>query len=56
MYYEKYKDARGEWRWTLYGGNHEPIAMSSEGYTSEASCDHSISLVKGSANAPVRTR
>lgn len=56
MYFEKYRDSRGEWRWTLYAANNEPIAVSSEGYVREEGCDHSITLVKGCANAPVRRR
>lgn len=56
MYYLKYKDARGEWRWTLRAGNHEPIAVSSEGYTTEQACDASIKLVKSAHNAPVKER
>lgn len=56
MYFVKYRDNRNEWRWTYYGANHEEIAVSSEGYSSEQACDRSIALVKQSANAPVRTR
>lgn len=56
MYFEKYQDNRGEWRWTLYAGNHKSIAIASEGYDTEASCDHSIELVKGCSNAPVKKR
>ncbi|MBV8519636.1 MAG: DUF1508 domain-containing protein [Acidobacteria bacterium] len=56
MHYEKYKDNRGEWRWTFYSGNNKIIAVSSEGYDTERACDDSIALIKGSANAPVRTR
>lgn len=56
MYYEKYKDQRGEWRWTFYAANNEPIAVSSESYVGEDACDRSITLVKGSSNAPVRKR
>ena len=56
MYFVKYRDNRNEWRWTYYARNNEPIAMSSEGYVHEADCDHSIALVKQSANAPVHRR
>lgn len=57
MYFEKYRDNRTEWRWTLYAANHEAIAVSSEGYTTERSCDHSIGLVKSTnASTPVRRR
>lgn len=27
-----YKDIAGEWRWTEYAGNNEPVADSNEGY------------------------
>ena len=54
MYFRKYKDNRGEWRWTLRAANHEAIAVSSEGYTTERACDESIKLVKSAHNAPVR--
>jgi uncharacterized protein YegP (UPF0339 family) len=56
MYFEKYKDNRGEWRWTLYAANNEAIAVSSEGYVREEGCDRSITLVKSASNAPVRKR
>ena len=55
MYFTKYRDNAGEWRWNLKAANHETIAVSSEGYTTEASCDHSIELVKSAHDAPVRT-
>ena len=52
MYFEKYR-AGMEWRWRLRGANHEIIA-SGEGYTTEANCDHGISLVKSTtASTPV---
>jgi uncharacterized protein YegP (UPF0339 family) len=56
MYYEKYQDNRGEWRWTFYASNNEVIAVSSEGYKREEACDRGITLIKGSSNAPVRKR
>lgn len=52
MYYQKWKDGNGEWRWHLRGGNHEIISHG-ESYVSEAGCDNAISLNKGSTNAPV---
>jgi len=55
MYFEMYRDARNEWRWRLKAGNHEVIAVSSEGYTSKQSCSHSIDLVKSTtASTPVK--
>jgi len=47
------KDARGEWRWTYYAKNAEPIAVSSEGYTRREDCSHSIDLLKASSTHPV---
>jgi len=57
MYFLKYIDNAGEWRWTLKAGNHEPIADSGEGYKRESDCDHGINLVKGTnASTPVKTK
>lgn len=53
MYYAKYKDANGQWRWYLASANHKKIANSGEGYYNEADCDAAITLVKGSYAAPV---
>ena len=54
MYFQKYRDNKGEWRWRLRAANHETIAVSSESYIYESSCDHSIDLVKSTnANTPV---
>lgn len=53
MYYWMQPDNRGEWRWVLKAANHEPIAVSSEGYKREADCLHAINLVKSSKDAPV---
>ena len=47
------KDNRGEWRWTYYARNGEPIAVSSEGYNRRDDCSHSIQLVKGSGSDQV---
>ena len=56
MNFEKYTDAIGQWRWTLYAANYRKIANSGEGYHNEADCDHAIRLVKGATNAPIRRR
>ena len=40
-----YKDAAGEWRWTLYGKNNKTIADSAEGYHNKADCLHGARLV-----------
>jgi len=52
VYYQKWKDGNGEWRWHLRGGNHEIISHG-ESYVSEGGCDHAISLNKSSSTAPV---
>jgi uncharacterized protein len=54
MYYEIYKDASGQWRWRLWAANYRIIANSGEGYYNRTDCEHAISLVKQSNNAPVR--
>jgi len=54
MYFILYKDQKGEWRWTLRAANHEPICVSSEGYTTKQGALHSINLVKsGAASAKI---
>jgi uncharacterized protein YegP (UPF0339 family) len=40
-----YKDAKGEWRWTLYAVNAKKIADSAEGYKNRADCIHGARLV-----------
>lgn len=45
-----YKDAKDEWRWTLYADNSKKIADSAEGYTAKASCMHGARLVAGVAS------
>ncbi len=40
------KSKNNEWRWHFKAGNGEIIAMSSEGYTNEADCRHSIDIIK----------
>jgi uncharacterized protein YegP (UPF0339 family) len=52
MYYQKWKDGNGQWRWHLRGANHEIISHG-ESYVNESGCDHAISLNKASSNAPV---
>jgi len=49
-----YKDAAGEFRWTLFAANAKRIADSAEGYKNKADCKHGARLVAGIAsNAPV---
>lgn len=45
MYFEVYKDVKGEYRWRLKAANHEIIAQS-EGYTTKQNCLHAVDLVK----------
>ena len=46
MYFELYRDAKGEYRWRLKSRNHQIIAVSSESYTTKQNCEHSIELVQ----------
>lgn len=46
-----YRDARGEWRWTLYAENGRKIADSAEGYINRADAIHSARLVASVATA-----
>lgn len=54
MYYEVYKDAQSQWRWTLWAANYRKIANSGEGYHNKVDAISAINLVKGSSNAPVK--
>jgi uncharacterized protein YegP (UPF0339 family) len=56
MIYWVYKDVQGYWRWTLVAANNRKIANSGEGYQNRTDCYSAISLVKGSAAAPIRER
>lgn len=53
MRYEIYRDANHEWRWRYRALNNKIIAVSSEGYGNKADCQHSIGLIKASADAPI---
>jgi uncharacterized protein YegP (UPF0339 family) len=44
--YEKYRDARGHWRWRIKARNGRILADSGEGYWNEADCDYAIRLVR----------
>ena len=49
-----YKDAKGEWRWTLYAANSKKIADSAEGYNNRQDCLHGARLVASvSTGAPI---
>ncbi|HEZ7240255.1 TPA: YegP family protein [Neisseria meningitidis] len=54
MYFEIYKDAKGEYRWRLKAANHEIIAQG-EGYTSKQNYQHAVDLLKSTTAAtPVK--
>lgn len=44
-YFKIFQDRAGEWRWTLYAGNGEPVATS-EGYTTKYSAQRSATRVR----------
>nr|WP_080551689.1 DUF1508 domain-containing protein [Actinobacillus pleuropneumoniae] len=46
MYFEIYKDAKGEFRWRLKSGNHQTIATGGEGYATKQNCQKGIEAVK----------
>jgi uncharacterized protein YegP (UPF0339 family) len=54
--YEYFQDSAGEWRWTAYASNGEPIARSSEGYVNLSDCLHAIELMQQSGDAAVLPR
>ncbi len=41
-----YRDAKGEFRWTLRGRNWETMADSGEGYVSKSGCEAAVARVK----------
>lgn len=44
--FDIYKDAAGEWRWRLKAANHQVIAVSGEGYTSQRNARRAVKTVK----------
>lgn len=46
MYFEIYKDAKGEFRWRLKAANHVIIATGGEGYSTKQACLKGIDSVK----------
>lgn len=46
MYFELYKDAKGEYRWRLKAANHVIIATGGEGYKTKQACQKGIDSVK----------
>lgn len=53
MYFQKYRDAVGQWRWYLQAANGRKVANSGEGYHNEQDCDYAIGLVKASMPYPI---
>lgn len=53
--YVQKKDQSGQWYWIFYAKNYEAIARSSESYHNRSDCEHSINLMKNSAEAKVYT-
>ena len=54
MKFQIYQDAASEWRWRLIAGNGQIVAVPGEGFTTKASCERNIELVKeGAPDAPV---
>jgi uncharacterized protein YegP (UPF0339 family) len=51
--FELYRDKQNEHRWRLRSGNHQIIAVSSEGYSSRAACEHGIDLVRAMGDPEV---
>lgn len=52
MYFNLYKDTRGEWRWQLVAANYKDIiADSAEGYVSRGDAVHGINLVRTATSA-----
>lgn len=49
MYFELYKDSRGQFRWRFKSTNGRIIADGSEGYTSEQNALNGIDIIKGYA-------
>lgn len=43
------KDAKGEWRWGLFGVNNKEIATSGEGYKNYGDCLHAVGLIQSGA-------
>lgn len=56
MAFWMYLDKQGRWRWQLIAASGRIIADSAEGYMSKKDCRDEITLVQGSASAPVYER
>jgi uncharacterized protein YegP (UPF0339 family) len=52
--FELFKDAKKEYRWKLKAANGKVMAVSNDGYSTKASCQSAINLIKeGAATASV---
>ena len=52
--FELFKDAKKEFRWKLKAANGKVMAVSNDGYSTKASCQSAINLIKeGAATASV---
>jgi uncharacterized protein YegP (UPF0339 family) len=53
--FELFKDAKKGYCWRLKAANGKVMALSSDGYTTKASCESAIELIKeGAAKAPIQ--
>jgi uncharacterized protein YegP (UPF0339 family) len=53
MRFELYRDHNAHWRWRLRHKNGNVVADSAEGYVRREDCEHGITLVQGSKDAPI---
>lgn len=53
-HYHLYRDTQGYWRWRYVASNRRIIAVSSEGYVAKNDALHSIAIMRGSSNSPIR--
>lgn len=57
MWFEVYKDRRGEWRWRLVAENGRIVADSAEGYTRPEDAERSVNAIKNDVSgAPIQRR
>lgn len=49
----KWKDAKGEFRWTLWAGNHRKVGTSGEGYKNRSDLQDIIDEIKSFASTAV---
>lgn len=48
-----YKDHRDRWRWRYERSEHEPLAVSPDGYESRVECEQMVALLRRSVDAPI---